>query len=65
MSSENDEPPANMSADRNEMLPSLLPELLRHLGLDKEPQGVPSQASLLADLKNPAWYVRALSLIHI
>jgi Tol biopolymer transport system component len=61
MSPENDELPITLPEDRNET-PSLLPELLRRLGLEKGQQGIPSQADLLADLKHPAWYVRATAV---
>jgi WD40 repeat protein len=61
MSPENDELPITLPEDRNET-PSLLPELLRRLGLEKGQQGIPSQADLLADLKHPAWYVRAAAV---
>ncbi len=42
--------------------PSRLPELLRRLGLDRNPQDRPEMSSLLADLKDPAWYKRAAAL---
>ncbi len=61
MSPENDELPITLPEDRNET-PSLLPQLLRRLGLEKGQQGIPSQADLLADLKHPAWYVRAAAV---
>lgn len=39
--------------------PSRLPDLLRHLGLDQGTESAPQVSRLLADLKDPAWYVRA------
>lgn len=61
MSPENDELPITLPEDRKET-PSLLPDLLRRLGLQMRQQGIPSQADLLADLKHPAWYVRAAAV---
>src|SRR5579871_1141751 len=61
MSPENDERPVTPSEGENEM-PSLLPDLLQRLSLEKGQQGPPSQAELLANLTHPAWYVRAAAV---
>ena len=61
MSPENDELPIIPHEDRNEM-PSLLPDLLRRLSLEKGQQDTLSQAELLANLTHPEWQVRAAAV---
>jgi WD40 repeat protein len=65
MSPENDELfpqlPANEPEKTNES-PSLLPGLLQRLGLDEGQQVTRQVPQLLADLKHPAWYVRAAAV---
>jgi Tol biopolymer transport system component len=61
MSPENDELSVTLPGDSHER-PSLLPELRRRLSLDQGQQGVVPQADLLADLKHPAWHVRAAAV---
>ena len=43
-------------------MPSLLPELVRRLGLEKGQQDALSQAELLANLTHPEWQVRAAAV---
>lgn len=65
MPPENDEPIVKSSAEGPGELhppPSLLPDLLRRLGLEKGQEAVPQVTNLVADLKHPAWYVRAAAV---
>ena len=61
MSPENDELPITPPENGN-AIPSLLPELLRRLRLEKGQQDTLSQAELLANLTHPEWQVRAAAV---
>lgn len=68
MPHENDESLFRPSQDESGFVapsPSLLPDLLRRLGLAKGAEDEPRVSRLQTDLENPAWYIRARAVSEL